>query len=328
MLSLVVSASEKSYYGTLKGIVMDKQGATIPGATVTATDVATHITRTALSNGAGEFVFGAVDPGTFDLKVSAPNFQGYTQKGVTVATQQTVTLDVTLSVGATSQTVEVASSEPLIDISTASNGQVFDTQKLVDLPNLGRNPFLLTKLNTNVTATGDPRFNRFQDQSGSSAISVSGGPINGNNYEVDGVPITDFSNRAVIIPSLDAVQEIEIQTNTYDAEMGRTGGANFNTLLKSGSNTLHGNLLGTTRQTNWSANTWNNNYSGLARPNITQYTYEGSIGGPVIIPKVYNGKDKTFFWLTEEGYRQRSPLANNYYLPSAAERAGDFSASG
>src|SRR5260370_38289567 len=114
MLSLVVSASAQFYYGTLKGIVMDKQGATIPGATVTATDVATHITRTALSNGAGEFVFGAGDPGTFDLKVSAPNFQGYTQKGVTVATQQTVTLDATLGAGAASQTLAVSPSWTLI----------------------------------------------------------------------------------------------------------------------------------------------------------------------------------------------------------------------
>lgn len=324
----VTRSNAQSYYGTLKGSVVDQQGAAISGATVTITDVSTHITRNAATNGSGEYVFSAIDPGTFNLTVSASNFQGSQQKNVVVATQQTVTIDTKLVIGATSQMVDVTSAEPLIDTSTASNGQIFDTQKLTDLPNLGRNPFLLTKLNTNVTATGDPRFNRFQDQSGSSAISVSGGPINGNNYEVDGVPITDFSNRAVIIPSVDAVQEMKIQTNTYDAEMGRTGGGNFNTLLKSGSNTLHGNLLGTTRQTDWSANTWNNNYTGQARPNITQYTYEGSIGGPVTIPKIYNGKDKTFFWLTEEGYRQRSPLANNYYLPSTAERAGDFSADG
>jgi len=321
-------AVAQSYYGTLKGSVLDSQGAAIAGATVTLTDVATGIKRTAVTNGSGEYVFSAVDPATFDLSVTAANFQAYTRRGVVVATQQTVTIDTKLTIGQTSETVEVSAAEPLIDTSTASNGQVFDTQKLTDLPNLGRNPFLLTKLNTNVTAVGDPRFNRFQDQSGSSAISVSGGPINGNNYEIDGVPITDFSNRAVIIPSVDSVQEMKIQTNTYDAEMGRTGGGNFNTLLRSGTNTLHGNLLGTTRQTNWSANTWNNNYNGTARPNITQYTYEGSIGGPIIIPKIYNGKDKTFFWLTEEGYRQRSPLANNYYLPSAAELAGNFSSSG
>ncbi|MBW8746268.1 MAG: carboxypeptidase regulatory-like domain-containing protein, partial [Acidobacteria bacterium] len=183
----------QSYYGTLKGSVTDSQGAAIAGATVTLTDVNTKIARTAVSNGSGEYLFSAVDPGTFDLTVTSSNFQTYVRKGVNVATQQTVTIDTPLAVGASSTTVEVTADAPLVDSSTASNGQVFDTQKLQDLPNLGRNPFLLTKLNTNVTATGDPRFNRFQDQSGSSAISVSGGPINGNNYEIDGVPVTDFS---------------------------------------------------------------------------------------------------------------------------------------
>lgn len=317
VLLSTASAVAQSYYGTLKGSVMDPQGGMIPHAQITLTDTSTHIARKAETNSSGEYVFNAVDPGKFTLTIVADNFATQSLNGISVATQQNVVKDVTLTLGGAAQTVEVTAEQPLIDVGSASNGQVFDQQKLQDLPNLGRNPFLLTKLNNNVTTTGDPRFNRFQDQSGSSAISVSGGPINGNNYEVDGVPITDFSNRAVIIPSVDAVQEMKIQTNTYDAEMGRTGGGNFNTLLKSGTNRLHGNLLGTTRQTNWSANTWNNNINKGARPNITQYTYEGSIGGPL-------WKDHTFFWLTEEGYRQRSPLAGNYFLPSAAERQGIF----
>lgn len=332
-LALFLGVSEgraQSYYGTLKGSVVDEQGAVIANATVSITDVATHIKRNVVTNGSGEYVFGALDPGTFLLDVTAPNFKSWQQKGLIVATQQTLTIDTKLVVGTASQVVEVNASEPLIDSSTASNGQVFDAQKLQDLPNLGRNPFLLAKLNNNITATGDPRFNRFQDQSGSSAISVSGGPINGNNYEVDGVPITDFSNRAVIIPSVDSVQEMKIQANSYDAEMGRTGGGVFNTLLRSGSNSFHGNLYGSTRQSNWAANTWNNNHQAtpVGRGNSTQYSYEGSIGGPVVIPKLYNGRDKTFFWMTEEGYRQRSPLAANYYLPSDLERQGIFTAAG
>ncbi|SEC25026.1 Carboxypeptidase regulatory-like domain-containing protein [Terriglobus roseus] len=308
----------QSYYGTLKGVVKDATGSAVPNAEVTMTDVGTKITRKTVTSGSGEYVFNAVDPGTFNISVSATGFQGYERKAVVVATQQVVAVDLPIAVGSSTTVVEVTATEPLVDSATASNGQVFDTQKMVDLPNLGRNPFLLTKLNNNVTATGDPRFNRFQDQSGSSAISVAGGPINMNNYEVDGVPITDFSNRAVIIPSVEAVQEMKIQANTYDAEAGRTGGGNFNTLLKSGSNTLHGNLYGSTRQSNWAANTWNNNFNGTGRPVTTQYSYEGSVGGPI-------WKDRLFFNVTEEGYRQRSPLAADYYLPTDLERSGDFS---
>lgn len=308
----------QSYYGTLKGEVKDSSGAAVANAQVTITDVATKIQRKTTTNGSGEYVFNAVDPGTFNILVGTPGFNEYERKGINVATQQTVAIDVPLSVGTSSTVVEVTSAEPTIDTSTAQNGQVFDAQKLVDLPNLGRNPFLLARLNNNVTATGDPRFNRFQDQSGSSAISVVGGPVNMNNYLIDGVPITDFSNRAVIIPSVEAVEEMKIQANAYDAEVGRTGGGVFNTLLKSGTNALHGNLYGSTRQSNWAANTWNNNFTHQGRPTTTQYSYEGSIGGPI-------WKDKAFFIVTEEGYRQRSPLANDYYLPTDAERVGDFS---
>ncbi len=320
VLTMAAPTFAQSYYGTVKGEVHDPQGASVGNAEVSLTDRDTKITRKSMTNGSGEYVFNAVDPGTYDISIVTTGFAKYVRSGLIVATQQTVQLDIPLTLGASTEVVEVTATEPLIDNATASNGQVFDTQKLVDLPNLGRNPFLLAKLNNNITATGDPRFNRFQDQSGSSAISVAGGPINGNNYEIDGVPITDFSNRAVIIPSVEAVQELKIQANTYDAEVGRTGGGVFNTLLKSGSNTLHGNLYGSTRQSNWAANTWNNNFTGAPRPVTTQYSYEGSIGGPI-------WKDKAFFMATEEGYRQRSPLAADYYLPTDLERAGDFSQS-
>jgi len=320
VLSAAAPMYAQSYYGTLKGQVKDPSGATIPNAEITITDLGTKITRKTVTTGSGEYVFNAVDPGNFDITVAAPGFSTYTRHGVNVATQQTVAIDIPLSLGSTGTTIEVTSAEPIIDSATAQNGQVFDAQKLVDLPNLGRNPFLLTKLNNNVTATGDPRFNRFQDQSGSSAISIAGGPVNMNNYLIDGVPITDFSNRAVIIPSVESVQEMKTQANAYDAEAGRTGGGVFNTLLKSGTNTLHGNLYGSTRQSNWNANTWQNNFNGATRPVTTQYSYEGSIGGPI-------WKDKTFFWVTEEGYRQRSPLGASYFLPTDLERIGDFSKS-
>ena len=321
VLSIAAPALSQSYYGTVKGEVKDTSGASVSNAEVVLTDKSTSIARKSTTNSAGEYVFNAVDPGTYEISITNTGFATYVRSNVIVATQQTVQLDIPLTVGSSSTVVEVSAAEPIIDNATASNGQVFDTQKLVDLPNLGRNPFLLAKLNNNITATGDPRFNRFQDQSGSSAISVDGGPINGNNYLVDGVPITDFSNRAVIIPSVEAVEELKIQANTYDAEVGRTGGGVFNTLLKSGTNTFHGNLYGSTRQSNWAANTWNNNFTGAGRPITTQYSYEGSIGGPI-------WKDKAFFIATEEGYRQRSPLAQDYYLPTAAERMGDFSGRG
>jgi hypothetical protein len=331
MLAAVVGAKAQTYYGSVRGLVTDKQGATLSQATVTLTNEATHIKRSAETNGAGEYVFTALDPATYSLTVEASGFKKHEAKGLIVATQQSVTLDVTLTLGEMSQVVEVTATSPLIDNSTASNGLVIDSQKLQNLPNAGRNPFFFSKLDNNVTQVGDPRFVRFQDQSGSSQISLSGGPISGNNYEIDNIPITDFSNRAVIIPSIEAVNEVKVQQNSYDAEMGRTGGGVFNTTLKSGSNTLHGVLQGETRQTNWGANLFFNNHGATPIPRGAAefYSYVGAIGGPIWIPHVYDGRNKTFFWITEEGYRQRSPLtaSNSFVVPTALERAGDFSQS-
>ncbi len=316
-----VTAGAQSYQGGIRGQLTDAAGAALPHVSVKLIDQATKLARTAETNGSGEYVFVAVEPATYTLTVVQPGFTGYEQKNLVVSTQQFETVDVKLSVGASTETVEVEGSTPLLDTTTASNGQTIDTQMLEDLPNLGRNPYLFAKLSTNVAPSGDPRFNRFQDQTGSSAISIAGGPVRTNNYLIDGVPVTDLNNRAVIIPSIEATQEMKLQVNTYDAEIARTGGGVFNTVLKSGTGTFHGTLYGETRQTNWAAH--NYFYTAGAPYSATYYTYAGAVGGPVIIPKILK-KGSTFFWVAEEGYRQRSPLSAKYYVPTTPERSGNF----
>ena len=335
----VVGAQGQSNYGAIRGIVTDAQGASIAGSAVVLVDEATKIQRTTTSNGAGEYVFSAVAPGTYSIAVTVNGFQRSEHKGLVLNAGSTIPVDMVMTVGSTTESVEVTAAEPIVDNGTSYNGQVIDSQKLENLPNPGRNPFLFSKLDNNVTPVGDPRFVRFQDQSGSSTISIAGAPISSNNYSIDGIPITDFMNRAVIIPSIEAVDEVKIQANTYDAEIGRTSGGMFNTTLKSGSNRFHGVLQGETRQTNWGANLYFNNQtpykdpvSGVTQPTTPRgaaefYSYVGSIGGPIPLPKILGGKDKTFFWITEEGYRQRSPLtaANAFPVPTALERTGNFS---
>jgi trimeric autotransporter adhesin len=317
----------QSYQGGMRGQISDPGGAAIADAKVTLMDEATAVTRATLSNSTGEYNFTAVQPATYSVIVESPGFKRFERKGVVVATQQFLTVDIKLEVGQVSETINVTEEIPLIENATASNGQVLDRQKMVDLPNLGRNPFLLSKLSTNVVAAGDPRFNRFQDQSGSSQISVAGGPVRGNNYLIDGVPITDFNNRAVIIPSVEAVQEMKLQSNTYDAEMGRTGGGVFNTLLKSGTNDYHGSLLGNMRDSSFLANSFFNNRAGIARPDQPYKNYGASFGGAVRLPKLYDGRNRTFFWLAAEGYRQKSGLTQDMSVPTLLERSGDFSKS-
>ena len=205
MLMVVVAvtgAKAQSNYGTVRGLVTDVQGASLPQATVLLTSEAKKTTRTTVSNGAGEYVFSAVDPGTYTISVAVDGFSKSETKGIVVDSGNTIPFDVKLQIGSSSQSIDVSATEAVVNNGTSYNGQLIDSQKLQNLPNPGRNPFLFSKLDNNVTAVGDPRFVRFQDQSGSSTISIAGAPLSSNNYAVDGIPITDFSNRAVIIPSL------------------------------------------------------------------------------------------------------------------------------
>ncbi len=178
---------------------------------------ATGETRSALTNSSGGYDFTAVQPAIYSIVAEHPGFKKFERKNVVIDTQEFVTVDVKLEVGAVSDSVMVTEDVPLVEVSTESIGQVLFKQLWVDLPNLGRNPFMLSKLAGNVSPVGNPAYNRMEDQSGSSQISIAGGPVRGNNYLLDGVPITDADNRAIIIPSLEAVQEVKVQANTYDA---------------------------------------------------------------------------------------------------------------
>lgn len=262
----VAMLSAQSYQGGVRGTVIDAQGASVANARVTLTNQATGVARSTLTNTDGTYVFSDVDPATYTIAAESPNFKRLEQKEIVVGTQQFLTLDLKLEVGNVTQSVTVTEDVPLVEASNASQGQVLDNQQLTDLPNLGRNPFMLSRVAQNVMPVGDPAYNRMEDQSGSSQISIAGGPVRGNNYLLDGVPITDADNRAIIIPSIEAVQEVKVQANTYDATMARTGGGMFNTFLKSGSNTYHGALYGSTRQTSWSGNNFFNNAAGLPLP--------------------------------------------------------------
>ena len=317
----------QSYFGGIRGLVLDAAGAAVTQAVVSLVDESTGVHRSTVSSAEGTYNFSQVVPATYTIVVEAPGFKKFEQHHVIVSTQALVALDLKLEVGAVSESVAVTAEVSLIETSNASQGQVLDRQKLIDLPNLGRNPFMMSKVAQNVMPAGDPHYNRMEDQSGSSQISIAGGPVRGNNYLLDGIPITDAANRAIIIPTLEAVEEVKIQSNTYDAEMARTGGGMFNTYLKSGTNDYHGSLFGTLRQTSWAANNFFNNAAGIGLPEQPNRTYGASFGGKVWIPKLYNGKNRTFFWLAWEGYSDTQSNSSQFTTPSALERAGDFSQS-
>jgi hypothetical protein len=328
------SASAQTNYGGIRGEVKDIQGASIPGAQVTLTNEGTKVSRTAVTNGTGIYIFGGVDPGSYTVSITLPGFKKSQTKGNVVSLGATTTVDAALEIGATTDSVEVTADSLVLNTASASGGQLFTAKQVEDLPLLGRNPFMLEAFDANVVLLGDPRYVRAEDQTGSSQVSLAGAPSNSNSYVVDGIPISTSSGGVTFIPALESVEDAKIQSNTYDAEIGRSGGGIFASSLKSGSAQYHGVLYGETRQTGWSSNLWYDTISPAhftATPNDTTYLYEGGFGGPLFPNwlKKPHWLENTFFWVDEAGYRQGQPLAGvttSFYVPTAAERTGDFSA--
>ena len=317
VLSNVVPAFAQSFQGGLRGAVHDPGGAVIPGVAVSLGNEATDVSRTTISNETGEFVFAAVAPGTYKLHVVMPGFKTFDRAGITIGTQQFLTLDVALEVGATSEEISVIADAPLIETSTASNSLSLPSVLLDALPSTGRNAYTQALTVPTVVSAGDPHFSRQQDQNGATAVSIGGGPVRGNNYLMDGVPISDLRNRTVIFLNIDAIAEVKVQVNTYDAEMGRTGGCVFNTTMKSGANDWHGEGHVQQRPSALSAR----DFFASARPESTYWLYGGSLGGPI-------QKGKTFFWASTEGYRTGTPISLRMTVPTIEMKQGDFSAAG
>jgi hypothetical protein len=317
----------QTFNSGLRGTVSDARGAALGGAIATLTDETTHQVRKAITDSIGAYAFNELRPSNYTLHIEATGFSATDRTHIELSPQDFLTLDVVLSVGAEKQVVEVNSEAALVDPSTGSVSTNLSQQQLEDLPILGRNPYMSVKVSGLFVNTGNPQFVRFADQNGTTQTSVAGGPIGSNLYEIDGVPITDTNNRPIAIPTIEAIQDVKVQANTYDAQVGRTGGAVFNTLLRSGSNTYHGSVFGATRQGDWLANDFFAKRQGVPRPNSPYYNWGASLGGFLYIPHVYDGHNKTFFFIASEGYIQTSPYTEQFAVPTALERTGDFSQS-
>ena len=333
LLVSVTTAFAQTNTGVVRGEVKDIQGASIPRAEVTLTNQDTHVSHTDVTNATGGYLFPAVDPGTYTLSVAMPGFKKFATTNNIVTLDNTSTVDAVMQIGATTDTIEVSADSLTLNTANVSGGQLFNEQQLQTLPSLGRNPFMFATLDANVVTLGDPRYVRAEDSSGSSQVSLSGAPSGSNSYVVDGIPVSTSSGGETFVVSPDAVSDAKVQADTFDAEIARSGGGVFNTSFKTGTAQYHGELYGETRQTGWSANNYFNYAPKLggpvaATPNDATYLYSGAFGGPVPFSQKNRWTKDTFFWITEEGYRQGQPNTgtNQYYVPTLAERTGDFSA--
>jgi hypothetical protein len=318
VLAMSQFAVGQGFQGGLRGSVKDT-GGVIPGVEVTLTNQQTNIKRSTITNERGEYAFANIDPGTYAVKAILQGYKTVDRGDVRVATQSFLVLDLTLEVGAISESVTVTGEAPLIETANASQGTVLDSAALQTLPAPGRAAFLIGVSIPTVIPSGDGQYNRQQDQTNASLLSLGGGTRRGNNYVLDGVPITDLTNRAVANPSIESLDDVKVQVHTYDAEMGRTGGGVFNTTLRSGTNNWHGTGFFQTRPIWGAANNYFGAKAGRPKPETKYYLPGGGFGGPIV-------SNRTFFWFAGEGYRDVSTRSVSTIFPTTAMRNGDFSA--
>jgi hypothetical protein len=330
-LSIASLALAQEFRGSIAGQVTDPSGAVLPGVQIVATNVATNTSTIAVSDDSGSYKLTYLTPGTYNIVAELPGFKKAERQGVEVRVADQLTLDIRLEVGEVQQTVTVNAQAPLLETSTASTGQVIDQKRISELPLSDGNPFVLARLAPGVGYTGDLKFSRPFDNSGTAAL-VSDGSPGKNEFTLDGSPNmasgggTGGAGRVAFVPPADAVQEFKVQTATFDAQQGHTSGATVNVMLKSGSNKLHGTLYEFVRNDKLSANDFFLNRSGRPRAPLRYNRYGGTVGGPIWIPKIYNGHDKTFFFFAYEGIKDQFPEPGLFTVPSEAERRGDFSA--
>ena len=303
---------------SLTGIVTDDSGAAVPGATVTATDQATNVAYTGISNEAGNYTVSSLPVGTYIVKVELSRFKTSATKPIQMEAKQIVRLDFKLALGAVEETVEVTSETPVLQTETATVGQVISGTTLSALPLNGRNTGQLSLLLTGVITPNPSAFTAIRNFS-SGRPFVNGNREQTNNYTIDGVDMNEsIDNLVVYQPSPDALAQISVETNNYAADTGNVAGAVISNVLKSGSNSIRGNAFEYYRNSTMDANSWSNNRSGAAKPERRQDIYGGTIGGPLL-------KNRLFFFGNYQGTRFDAPGFETLSVAPEAWRRGDLS---
>jgi hypothetical protein len=321
-LTLPVFAQE--FRGTLSGSVTDPSSAKIAGARITVTETKTGTSIKTVSDSAGQYSIPFLLPGDYDVSAEAAGFKTFVHKGVALGAGEHQAVDIALQVGDTTQTVEVSAGGTLLNSSNASLGQAISTKEVEDLPLNGRTPLVLASLSLGVLATGQPTLIHPFDSAGAAGWSIGGTASQTNEILIDGSPDATWDGRLAYSPPTDAVQEVYVKAFDSDATFGHTGGGTLNQILKTGTNSLHGSLWEFNEPNTLSANNIFNNKAGLGNP-VTHYNQYGlTAGGPIRLPKVYDGRNKLFWFFAWEGLKDAQPNTTFLSVPTDAERQGNF----
>ena len=310
---------------SITGRVADVTGAIAPGAKVIVTSIASGVEFKVETNGQGFYNIPSLLPGRYNISVSKAGFQSVRETGVELAVQQVARLDFTLQVGQVSDRIEVQAQSIVLETETSTTGQVVQSKQVTELPLLGRNTYALAMLVPGVRPSAGVN-QLVVDQISTVSYAINGQRANANEFLLDGAPNSAPSqNQPVINANPDTVQEFKVETNGFAAEYGRAAGGVFNVITRAGTNNYHFSLYEFLRNDKLNANDFFANQSGQKPPPFKFNQFGGTIGGPVTIPKIYDGKNKTFFFVSVESVRFVQGLTFIGTTPRATELAGDFS---
>lgn len=319
---LIVAAASgawaQSGLATVTGIVTDTQGAAVPGVLVTATNTATSVPYTGVSNDAGVYTINAMPIGAYQVKVELQGFKSVTIN-VAVSAGQTARVDATLEVGSLTESVEVTATSAILQTENAVVGAKLDRDQVEKLPIQGRNLSTAALYTTGVTTPNPSSFNSLKNTGGGRPY-VNGQREQGNNFMLDGVDMNDaIDNLIAYQPSPDAVEQVSVETNNYSPEQGNVAGAIINMVLKSGTNRVQGNGFYYWRDNDLAATPWATNRAGGRKANFSRDIFGGTVGGPI-------SKGKLFFFADYQGGRQEIPPADSFttVIPDPW-RTGDLS---
>jgi carboxypeptidase family protein len=326
VLAMLLSTADRSWAqtatGQITGTIKDASGAVMAGAKVKVTNEKTNFTRETTTGDTGDYVFPLLPVGVYTISAEQPGFKQSKQSDITLLVNQTMRINLELAVGEVTQTVDVQATAAAIDSETAGIGQSVTQRQVVDLPLNGRNFLSLLFIgNGAVETSGEQGGMR---QGAGNAISINGARPTSNNYLLDGTSNTDTAlGTPAAILSIDAIQEFKEQTTTYSAEYGFSANQ-INIVSKTGTNDLHGALFYFGRNDAFDANNYFNNAAGKGKSTLRQHQYGFVVGGPAYIPKVYNGRNKTFWLVNYENFTRRRGNQGFGFTPTADQLAGRF----
>jgi hypothetical protein len=315
------------YTGSIRGTVADGSGAVIPSTKITLENLDTGFTTTTISNDVGGYLFTPVSVGRYRVRAEIPGFQAVVHENLDVHIDQQLMVDFTLQPGNVAETVEVTAAPSLLQADSASVGQVIQTREIQNLPLNGRNYTFLAQLSAGVTAVQTSNGRGLEGNGMFAANGTRGSEqnymlngVDNNNTEPDFVSGTAYA----VLPPPDALQEFRMETNNYRAELGRAAGAVLNATLKSGTNQFHGDAWEFVRNDSFDAADFFANATNVGKSEFRRNQFGFTLGGPVTIPKVYHGKDRTFFFVDYEGVRIRQGTNFLTTVPTAAQRSSGF----